>query len=138
MDQDGRSRSNQNLTFVSVSPAAVESLIRHGGFPFVAQQTRELLDLIETARGRFATGGQLTAIEAREREILADPIFQEIRVYIHPYGVRTLAEMIDKLRKRDRTAVGLHLYPEAREDVFFRRYRDAWKARFARGTPTTR
>ncbi len=138
MDQDGRSRSNQNLTFVSVSPAAVESLIRHGGFPFVAQQTRELLDLIETARGRFATGGQLTAIEAREREILADPIFQEIRVYIHPYGVRTLAEMIDKLRKRDRTAVGLHLYPEAREDVFFQRYRDAWKARFARGTPTAR
>lgn len=84
------------------------------------------------------TGDRLTAIAAREREILADPVFQGIRVYIHPYGVLTLAEMLDKLRKRDRTAVGLHLYPEAREDVFFRRYRDAWKARWARGLPPTR
>lgn len=132
MDQGGASRSNQNFTFVSVSPEAVDALLRRGGFPAVAEGTAELLELYKAARGPFATSTELSAIEAREKEILADPVFSGIRVYIHPYGVVTLAEMADKLRKRDRTAFGLVLYDESREDVFFQRHRRAWKERFAK------
>ena len=39
MDQNGSGRSNQNFTFVTVSPAAADSLVRHGGFPFIAEGT---------------------------------------------------------------------------------------------------
>ena len=132
MDQFGRKRSNQNLTFVSVSPAAIDSLVRHGGFPFLADGTRALLDLDQSAHASFATAADLADNRAQMDAILADPVFREIRVYIHPYGVVTLGEMASKLLRRDGTAVELIVYDEAREDTFFQRYRAAWKTRWER------
>ena len=77
------------------------------------------------------TGADLIANKARVDAILREPVFRDVRVYIHPYGVVTLAEMTDKLRVRDRTAVRLIVYDEAREDTFFQRYRQAWKSRWS-------
>ncbi len=133
MDQGGASRSNQNFTFVSVTKEAADALVRRGGFPVIAEATAELLDRLESTRGPFVTGDELEANEAREKEIFADPILTGIRIYIHPYGVMTVGEMADRLRKRDRTAFGLYVYDESREDVLYQRYRRAWKARFAAG-----
>jgi hypothetical protein len=132
MDQAGRVRSNQNLMFVSVSPAAADSLARNGGFDFLARQSRELLALHSENRARFAKAATVEANEARMEEVLSDPAFREVRVYIHPFGVKTLGEMLDLLLRKDRTAVHFVLYDQAREDAFFRRYRETWKARWRR------
>ncbi len=131
MDQFGRSRSNQNFTFVSVTAEAADWLVKNGGFGSIAERTRELLALEMTPRRPFVTGADLLAVQAREDAIFAEPVFRGVRLYIHPYGVKTLGEMLDKLRRKDRTAVELILYDEAREDTFFQRYRGAWKARWS-------
>lgn len=133
LDQNQTGRSNQNLTFVSLTPAAVDSLARNGGFAHVAELTQELLRLEKATRARFATGSDITAIRERTAALLAEPVFTGMRVYIHPYGVVTLGEMVDKFRRRDRTAFQILLYDEAREDTFFQRYKQAWKTRWARG-----
>ncbi len=132
MDQEGRRLSNQNLTFVSVSPAAVDALVRNGGFPHFAERTRALLELDVSAHQPFVTGAELVDFRARMDAILSDPVFGGIRVYIHPYGIVTLGEIVAKLLRRDGTALELILYDEAREDAFFQRYRSAWKARWGR------
>lgn len=137
MDQEGSARSNENFTFVSVGQPAVESLIRHGGFKFIGEQSRELLPLRDASRSRFVTGAQLEAWKRRYDAILADPVFTDIRIYIHPYGVVTLGSIVHKTCGRDRNAVELILYNEAREDVFFQRYKSAWKADWVARRTTT-
>jgi hypothetical protein len=129
MDQAGRSRSNQNLMFVSATPEATESMVRRGGFAWLAERSRELLALHAECRARFAKGATIEANERRMEEILADPAFAGVRVYIHPYGVKTLAEMMDLLLRKDRTAIHLVLYDQAREDAFYQRWREAFLAR---------
>lgn len=129
MDQGGTGRSRQNFTLVSVSAAAAEAFARGGGFATVAVRTRELLELEHLERAPFVTGETLSIGRARALAILADPMFREVRLFIHPFGVITLGAMLDRLRKRDRSAVELVPYTEAREDTFFQRYRQAWKAR---------
>ena len=137
MDQAGRSRSNQNFTFVSVTPAAAAAFVQDGGFARIARDTDELLGLHAAQRARFATGADLVMGQARIRALLADPVFTGVRLYVHPYGVVTLGDMVMRLVKKDRTAVGLILYPEAREDWFYARYREAWKRR-ATSAPSQR
>ena len=134
MDQSGNGRSRQNFTFVSVSAAAADSLAKNGGFGYFAERTEELLSLTKSMRGAFATGADLIKARARMDAILADPMFREIRLHIHPYGVKTLGELVDKFRRKDQSAVALTLYDEAREDTFFQRYRMAWKARWSAAT----
>jgi hypothetical protein len=137
MDQNPTGRSRQNLLFVSVSPAAADSLVRNDGFAGFAARTEELLELGKLEKAPFVTGPELTASRARIAAILSDPVFREIRVFIHPYGVVTLGAITDQMRRRDLSAVELVLYDEAREDTFFQRYRQAWKAR-AGARPTGR
>jgi hypothetical protein len=129
MDQAGRSRSNQNLMFVSATPEATESMVRHGGFAWLAERSRELLELHTQNRARFVKGATVAANERRMEEILADPAFAGVRVYIHPFGVKTLAEMMDLLLRKDRTAIHLILYDQAREDAFYQRWREDFLAR---------
>jgi hypothetical protein len=135
MDQNGTGRSNQNFTIVSCDAAAAESLVRNGGFPFVGRSTQEFLALEKAKRGKFVTGADISAWQTRINQILADPLFTGIRIYVHPYPVMTLGKMVDRLTRMDRTAVRLQFYDEAREDFFFQRYRKAWIDRWARSTP---
>ena len=135
MDQNGTGRSNQNLTIVSVTPQAADSLVRHGGFPYVATCTQEFLTLEKSKRRNFVTGADLTRWQARIDELLSDPVFTGIRIYVHPYAVMTLGKMVDRLTRMDRTAVGVQFYDLGREDLFFQRYRQAWIDRWTRSRP---
>jgi hypothetical protein len=138
MDQNGTGRSNQNLTIVSVTPEAADSLVKNGGFPYVARCTQEFLTLEKSKRRTFATGPDITRWQARIDELLSDPVFTGIRIYIHPYPVMTLGKMVDRLTRMDRTAVGLQFYDVGREDLFFQRYRQAWIDRWTRSEAARR
>jgi len=133
MDPRGTRIANQNLTIVSVDAAAARQLVEQGGFGVIGARSVELVDMWRAARGPRVTGADLTAWDRRSRAILAEPVMRGIRVYIHPYGVLTLGEMVEKLGHRDRSAVAFTLYAEAREDLFFQRWKRVWKAQWTRG-----
>ena len=132
MDQNGTGLSNENFTFASVSAAAVEVLVKNGGFAFIAERTQELLALERATHTLFVTGPDLTANRKEVNRLLSNPVFRGILLHIHPYGVVPLGEIVDRMRRRDRVALEVVLYKEAREDTFFQRYREAWKARWRR------
>jgi hypothetical protein len=135
MDQHGSGRSNQNFTFVSVTPAAAQALVENGGFPYVGRLVHEFRELEKSKRGKFVVGADLTRWRTRIDRILADPVLTGIRIYVHPYPVMTLGKMVDRLTRMDRTAVHLVFYDEAREDFYFLRYRKAWIARWKAAAP---
>jgi hypothetical protein len=129
MDQAGSERGNENFVVVSVTDAACAQLRDGGGFSLVSQFTQEALDLDARVRQPFATAADTDPLQARIRAIGAEPVMSGIRVYIHPYGVVTFAEMAHKKRRKERTAIEAVVYAGGREDAYYRRYHDAFLAR---------
>lgn len=134
-DQTGADRANENVVIVSVTAAAAEALRTRGGFPAVAALTKEALELRLAERKPFMTAARLDPIRARQRELETDPLLTGIRVYIHPHGVRTLGEIAAKHRGKNKSALELFPYVSAREDHYYRRYRDVIERRLLQGLP---
>jgi hypothetical protein len=61
--------------------------------------------------------------------MLADPAFSEFIVYVHPFGNMSIVDIVHKKLKQGSTPISVSLYTHGREDAFFRRYRDAVRAR---------
>jgi hypothetical protein len=127
-DQDGGIGANQNLMIVSVSPRAAERLRAHGGIPWVNARLREVYEHWSEATEMFASSSTIANAVARCDALLADPVFTEILVYVHPYGVQPLRDLAWNEMKEDDVPVGVMLYVHGREDALYRRYRDAFVA----------
>src|SRR5262245_8190645 len=134
MDPGGSGRGNENFIVVSVSDAACEQLAR-GGFAEVERLWRIALEEGARARGAFMSPTDIDEANARMRAAYAEPAMSGVRIYIHPYGVVTFAEMADKKRRKERTPVSANVYKGGREDAYFHRYRDAFLARWKRANP---
>jgi hypothetical protein len=126
--------ANENFVFVSVSDAAIRSLLEKGGMQWAGEAAVEARDLWKRRRRPGLRADELQAMERRIQEIDADPIFSGIRVYVHPYGIVPLGEIVVKKRWKNGVAVLPMFYASARDDFFFQRYKDTWKARWAAGT----
>ena len=129
-DQDRQKYCNENFVLVSMSPAATALLAREGGLEHIRARTAEALGEFRAARSPFATAASIEASQARMREILASPVFTGMRMYIHPYGIVTLGEMVVKKLERMNAAIEVFPYLSAREEGFYRRYRLAFLRRW--------
>jgi hypothetical protein len=129
-DIDG---ANENFVFVSVSERAVQSILAKGGLKWSYDAAQEARDLFRARRRTGLRGDQLVEMERRIKEIDADPIYTEILMYVHPYGIVPLGELVVKKRWKNGVAVAPMLYASARDDFFFQRYKDTWKALWAKG-----
>lgn len=119
--QDQSEGGNQNLISVSMSARACEQLRTKGGFAYVAQLGRQIADAHNRAQGLFR-GGKDEAQAELER-LLAEPVLSEWRIYVHPFGVVPLAEMMRYETDDNDKAIYVLPYLHGREDEFFRRYR---------------
>ena len=116
--------ANENYTLVSVSPQATASLLANGGFAYINKRTKQALALLDSQKHMLHTAARLEAVEKQIEAILAEPVFTEIRVYIHPYGVVPLREIIEKKLRNAEVALEFTLYRCGQEYIWFRHYRD--------------
>ena len=127
----------ENYIITSVSKAAGENLKKNHGLAYYNNQARKFWDLGQKL-GRQQKGfywsalarGQSMGSSQQEREILsemrailADPVFSEIRVFVHPlkemtYGMH-LARLLDA---NPRTPYQITLYPDSVNEGLFDRY----------------
>src|SRR5262249_48451525 len=127
-----------NFIFVSVSDAACNELRTRGGFRYVSQLTQEALEAWKADRAPFMTAAKLAPYRQRLAEIDADPVMTSIRIYIHPYRIKTIGEMCKQKRGKNRNAEEIFTYVSARDDDYYHRYRDVWIARRIRGASVPR
>jgi hypothetical protein len=132
-DEKGTTLSNDNFVLVSVSEAACETLRTKGGYAYVTALTREWRQADAAERQPFQTAAKLKPFRERAAAIESDPVMTGIRLYIHPYGIETLGHAVGRPRHKNRTASEIYPYTCARDDEYFRRYRDTWIRRRARG-----
>jgi hypothetical protein len=125
-DQTGGTDCNENFTIVSISPAAVEEIRASGGFRIVAQATVEARDHHLATRAMFGTAKTIREHKRAIDAIFERPIFRDLRLYIHPYGVVPLAQIARKKILTKDASVETSLYLHGREDAFFRLYREAF------------
>jgi hypothetical protein len=124
-NQRERVYSNDNFMIVSVSPRANAILLEQGGLAYVRRRATEARE--HHQRSLWWLAPDASGAEGRRcrDEVLADPVFEEIQVYVHPFGVVSLGFIVRRwISVRSPTEVVLYLH--GREDAFFRRYRDAF------------
>jgi len=131
-NQDNGFSCNENFIIVSVSPRAAELLRTRGGFRYIGERTEQALELHKSAQNLLLPGDEVFAKERRIREILCDPVFSEIFVYIHPYGVITLAALVDAKLRHKTAAIEILLYATGRDYAFYRRYHETFLKRWLR------
>lgn len=125
-NQDDGYFCNENFVIVDATPRAAAQLRLKGGFKYVASQTQEALRLHKSTLSLFATGGELLRSKQGVEKILSQPIFAEIRVYIHPFGVLSLREIVEKKLTQKVAAMEISLYSTGRDYAFYERYRISW------------
>lgn len=129
-NQDEGYFCNENFVIVDATPRAAAQLRLKGGFEYVASQTKEALQHHRSTLSLLATGAELLRSKTAVEEILSQPIFDEIRVYIHPFGVLTLREIIEKKLTQKTAAMEIALYSTGRDYAFYKRYRISWIQRW--------
>jgi hypothetical protein len=129
--QDESEDANQNLTTISVSPRAAETLRVHG-IAYVTELGRKIA---EAHRGRRGRGGEARRCAAEYEQLLADPVLSEWIVYVQPFGIGPVGRMFRRETELNAKPVYVLLYVHGREDEFFRRYRATWQARWLRAQP---
>ena len=127
-----RTRTNENLLFVSVTPRASEALRTRGGFARVNALMRTAWPASRAASQWWMGRGYREQHRRKLKTILDDPLLSEIVIYIHPYGAVPLKTIVIDKMKRVPTPVELGLYFHGKEDAFFQRYKD-YLRRVARG-----
>ncbi len=114
--------SNENSTIVSVSPAVVE-VFKQYGFSYIGHRTKEALEAIHAKRNMLLTGAALQRLDAKVEMILSEPVFTEFMIYVHPYGVVPLREIVEKKFTAVDVPPEFRLYRCGLEDGFFQHYR---------------
>jgi hypothetical protein len=129
MDQTWDPRSNQNLVIVSVSRRANQILLERGGLGYVAKRCRDASERIR-AMPLYASPAVRRLVRQDVDRIFAEPIFSEIQVYVHPFGVVPLGEIVRDETEENAHPVFLYVYMFGREDHYFQRYRSSFKDRW--------
>jgi hypothetical protein len=128
-DQNGTEESNENFTIVSVTPRLVEQMKANGGFQLFTDQCKLAWDRWNAERRGTASKEGPTY-----EQIMSQPIFTDFVVYVQPFGVSPVRKALEKEMIEEKNGpVYVLLYLHGREDESFRRYRETWKSRFARG-----
>jgi len=125
-NQDDGYFCNENFVIVDATPRAAAQLRLKGGFQYVASQTAEALELHKSTKNMLAPGDEIFRKRQAVESILDQPIFTEINVYIHPFGVLSLREIIEKKLKQKTAAIEISLYSTGRDFAFYQRYRISW------------
>ena len=120
--------ANQNFVVQSVSERACREIRASGGFQKIVDLTRDILEATKTVR---------TALSSLQRDeaqrvldaAWANPMLSEIRLYVHPMGIKTVAEVARKEMAEHAKPVYIRLYRHGVDDEMFRRYRRAFEAR---------
>jgi len=127
--------TNDNMVIVSVSRRANQLMLDNGGFAYLQKLTERIWEIHRTGRRGYtpgASGGEAPKLIAKELE---DPIFSEIMVYVHPYGVVPLGEVVEKRIGHTHRPMKVRLYDNGVADFFYRRYHDAIVRRVLAGEP---
>ncbi len=132
LNQDPDVYSNENFMIVSVGERVVEAIREGGGLHVVAQAAQAAWAQKDRAAGWFTPARVKEPARAELERILSGPLFSELIVYCHPYGVVPLRVIVEKKLKENPTPIYLLLYVHGVEDAFYQRYRHAWKVRAAR------
>jgi hypothetical protein len=131
LNQDPETYSNENVMIVSASPAVLEQLRRGGGLCVIAQRSKEAWVQYRRSTGWFTSHAIKAPAKAALESVLSEPVFSELMVYGHPYGVVPLRVIVEKKMAETRSPVYLQLYLNGVEDFLYQRYREAWKRRYA-------
>jgi hypothetical protein len=128
-DARGGERANQNFVVVSVSPRVSDSLVGCGT-PTFYEASCAATEHLGTRLGRLASASVRRQQRDRLKAYLEQPLFSEFIVYVHPFGVVPLGEVVLSEMEKIEGPVHVMLYLHGREDAFFQRYRQAWRARW--------
>jgi hypothetical protein len=117
---------NQNFVHVGMTPRACADLLQKGGMAYVSDLGRKLFQ---------ASRGRTPEARAEKARLLAEPVLAEWTIYVHPFGIVSLGWMLDYEMSDESKSAYLMLYLHAREDTFYRRYRETFERRWLRGLP---
>lgn len=129
LNQDPDVYSNENFMIVSISDRAVELIREAGGIHAVAIAAKEVWRQDDLASGWFKPARVKEPARAERERLLSGPLFSEIVVYCHPYGVVPLRVIVEKKLSENPSPIYLMLYMHGVEDALYQRYRHAWKRR---------
>jgi hypothetical protein len=129
LNQDPETYSNENVMIVSASQAVLDQLRRGGGLCVIAQRAKEAWQHYRRSTGWFTAHGIKAPAQAALERVFSEPVFSELIVYGHPYGVVPLRVIVEKKMAETRSPVYLQLYLNGVEDFLYQRYREAWKRR---------
>lgn len=129
--QDETEDANQNLTTLSISARACETL-RTQGIAYVTDLGKKLS---EAHRGRRGRGADARRCAADYEQMLADPVLAEWTIYVQPFGIIPVAQMFKRETEMNSKPIYVLPYIHGRENEFFRRYRTTWQKRWLRAQP---
>lgn len=133
----------ENFVIVDVSEEAAEALARHGGFVHYDDLNRRLWELsrrMPDGGGRYferllherdpalraAVPEAQRPLLAQMDELLADPVYRGLMLYVHPKGIRPLGYHIARLLDRNpRTPYSIDLALHNLHTTLFRRWLQA-------------
>ncbi|MNM54681.1 hypothetical protein D3C81_658080 [compost metagenome] len=133
----------ENFVITDISDAAARALARHGGFAHYDAVNRQVWELSQQMPGsgwrrferllyerdpalRAALAPEQQPVLARIDALLADPVYRELMLYVHPKGVRPLGYHIARLLDRNpRTPFSIDLALHNLHTTLYRRWVDA-------------
>ncbi|KRG64985.1 hypothetical protein ABB26_05450 [Stenotrophomonas humi] len=133
----------ENFVITDLSAAAAQALARHGGFAHYDAVNRQVWELSQQMPGagwrrferllyerdpvlRAALPPEQQQVLARIDTLLADPVYRELMLYVHPKGVRPLGYHIARLLDRNpRTPFSIDLALHNLHTTLYRRWVDA-------------
>ncbi|WP_269792336.1 hypothetical protein [Stenotrophomonas sp. Iso1] len=133
----------ENFVITDLSDAAAQALARHGGFAHYDAVNRQIWELSQQMPGsgwrrferllyerdtalRAALPPEHQQVLARIDTLLADPVYRELMLYVHPKGVRPLGYHIARLLDRNpRTPFSIDLALHNLHTTLYRRWVDA-------------
>ena len=133
----------ENFVITDLSDAAAQALARHGGFAHYDAVNRQVWELSQQMPGggwrrferllyerdaalRAALPPEQQPVLARIDALLADPVYRELMLYVHPKGVRPLGYHIARLLDRNpRTPFSIDLALHNLHTTLYQRWVDA-------------
>ncbi|MDJ0973797.1 MAG: hypothetical protein QNJ98_05010 [Planctomycetota bacterium] len=120
-------QSNENFIITSISKRALDDAVKGGGLPHFSKQMTQVWEAAAPGRGLLALPSKKRAAAKRVDELLAQPIFTELMLYVHPYGDIPLADIVRKKLEKVDTPLEVVIYAHGREDGLYQRYREAFR-----------
>jgi hypothetical protein len=129
LNQDPDAFTNDNCIIVSISQRALDTLAANGGTDHLAREAGRVWEQANKAKGllSFLRASECDAAEREVDALLAQPIFREFMVYVHPDGVVPLGDILRKKIPDADTPVTLRVNMNGLDDAFYQRFRAAYR-----------